>query len=185
MAAVSVTPASSPNAATPRASRKACRRRSRSSCTSIARRSSRFSPIVNSRPANRLEFAASCLRLPVTAVSILWPVAVAGTPAREEITNERPDPDPDGDGLVGMLMHRLVGRFGAFDCFVADTARDFLGAFQRDGETFAGFADFFSRHVGGGGHQRACVFGQLSHVMAGCFRFFVHIFFFSWFVSFF
>jgi hypothetical protein len=48
------------------------------------------------------------------------------------------------------------------------TARDFLGAFQRGGETLAGFPDFFSGHVGGGGHQGARVFGERAHVIAGC-----------------
>jgi hypothetical protein len=41
-----------------------------------------------------------------------------------------------------------------------DVAGDFLGAFQRGGETVAGSPDFFTGHVGGGGHQRSRVFGQ-------------------------
>ena len=36
---------------------------------------------------------------------------------------------------MGVLMHGLVGRLGPFDRFFADTARDFLGAFQCGGET--------------------------------------------------
>src|SRR5580658_11192738 len=154
MAAVSVRLASKPKTATPRAKRKASRRRSRPSCTSTINSSSRFSPIVNSRRARSFEVPASCFKLTV-AVSILGSVTVAGTPARDEIAENRPDADADGDGLIGMLMHGLVHRLGALDRFVADASGHFLGFFQRGGETLAGFADFFSCHVCGGAHKGA------------------------------
>ena len=88
----------------------------------------------------------------------------------------RPDPEGDGDGLIRMFTHGFVGSFRAFDRFVANTARDFLAAFQRGGETLAGFPDFFSGHVGGGGHQGARIFGERAHVIADCLCLFVHIF---------
>ena len=93
-----------------------------------------------------------------------------------EIADERTDADADADGLIGMLVHGLVRSFCAFDRFVADAARDFLGAFQSSGETLAGFPDFFSSHVGGGGHQRARIVGELAHVIADCLSLFVHMF---------
>jgi len=77
-----------------------------------------------------------------------------------------------------MFMHGFVGRLGPGNRLVADTARDFLGAIQRGGETFAGFAHFFTGHVGGGDHQCAGVLGQLSNVIADCLCFFVHVFLF-------
>jgi hypothetical protein len=52
---------------------------------------------------------------------------------------------------------------------------DFLAAIQGGGEMFAGFADFFSRHLGGGGHQGTCIFGERAHVTAGCLSWFVHL----------
>jgi hypothetical protein len=103
-------------------------------------------------------------------------IAVAGTTAGQEITEDHPDPDADGDGLIRMLTHGFVGGFRAFDRFVTDTARDFLGAIQRGGKTFAGFRDFFSGHVSGGGHQGARIFGQLARLMTGFMCMFAHIF---------
>jgi hypothetical protein len=94
----------------------------------------------------------------------------------DQITDDRTDPDSDGYGLVGMLMHGFIGNFRARDRFVPDLARNFPGAFQRGGETFAGFSDFFSGHIGGGGHQRLRVFGQLAGFITDCLCFSVHSF---------
>ena len=108
-------------------------------------------------------------------------VAIAGTAAGDEITDERPDPDPDGDGLIGMLMHGFIGCLGAFNRFVPDAPIDFLAALQCGGETLAGFPDFFAGDVGGGSEQGARIFGQLAHVIADCLCVFIHVvMFFHW-----
>src|ERR1700690_3925683 len=148
MAAVSVRPASSPNAATPRARRKACRRRSRSSSTSTINNSSRFSPMINSRRAKRFDVSTSSPTL-LAAGSITGLIVVARAPAGEEITGDGTDPEGDRQGLIGMFPHGFVGGFGAFDRLVLDPAQDLLAAFQRGGKTFARFADFFPGHVRG------------------------------------
>ena len=105
-------------------------------------------------------------------------VAITGTTAGDEKSENRANPNPDGDGLIGMLMHGSVSGFRAGDRLGADGARDFLGALQRGGEALAGLADFFSGHVSGGGHQRVRVLGQLSDVILNCFCFFIHNFYF-------
>src|ERR1035441_3069028 len=51
----------------------------------------------------------------------------------------------------------------------------FLGTFQRFGNTLAGIRDFFSSHVGGGGHQGARIFGERAHVIVGRMCMFVHM----------
>src|ERR1035438_5874038 len=102
-------------------------------------------------------------------------IAGAGAPAHGQIADERPHPEGDADGLIRIVTYGFVGSFRAFDRFVADTARDFLGAFQRGGETSAGFRDFFAGDVGGGGHQGARVFGERAHVIAGCLCMLAHI----------
>ena len=79
-----------------------------------------------------------------------------------------PHTEGDADGLIWMLSHGLVSRLSAYDCLLTNAAIEFLAVFQRGGETLASHADFFSRHVGGGGHQRVRIFGQLAHIMAGC-----------------
>src|SRR5438105_12388545 len=126
------------------------RRRSRSSCTSAISNSRRFSPMINSRRAKCFEVVAGCPKLAVLS-SMPGSISVAGAPARDEVADERADTQADGDGWVGMIVHRLVGRLGALDRFVARTAIDLFAAFQCGGETFPGLADFFSGDVGGGG----------------------------------
>jgi hypothetical protein len=96
-------------------------------------------------------------------------VRVAGTPAGGEIADENPDSEANGDGLIGIIADLLVNDFRAFDCFVADIAGDFFSAFQGGGETLAGFTDFFSGDIGGGGDQCARIFGEGAHVMTGVF----------------
>jgi len=108
--------------------------------------------------------------------SITKSIAVAGAPAGDQKTDERTDTEGDANGLIGMFPHGFVGSFRAFDRFIADTACDFLGAFQRGGEAFAGLPDILSGHVGGGGHQRPRIFGERAHVITGCWCMFVHIF---------
>src|SRR6266576_7273160 len=152
-------PASRPKVATPRASSMACRSCSRCSCTSTITNSRRFSPIVNKRRVKRLADAASCPRL-IVAGSIIGSVGVAGAPAGEEIADQRADSEGDTDGFIGMFVHGLVGDLGAFDRLVAYTAIEFLAAFEGGGETLAGLADLFTRHVGRGGHQRPRIFGE-------------------------
>jgi hypothetical protein len=110
--------------------------------------------------------------------SIRKSIPVAGTPASDEKPENCPDADPDGDGLIRMLMHGCVSGFRAGNRLVTDIACNFLGAFQRGGETLARFPDFFAGHVSGGGHQRVRVLGQLSDVIPNCLCFFVHIFLF-------
>ena len=73
-------------------------------------------------------------------------------------------------------MHGFVRRFGAFDRPVANTSRDFLGAFQCNGKTLAGFRDFFPGHISGGGHQSARVFSDRAHVIANFLCIFIHNF---------
>src|ERR1017187_9402150 len=102
-------------------------------------------------------------------------VAVAGAPAHGQIADERPHTEGNADGLIRIVTHGFVGSFRAFDRFVANTACDFLGAFQRGGETRAGFRDFFSGDVGGGGHQGARIFGEGAHVIVGCLCVLAHI----------
>jgi len=101
---------------------------------------------------------------------------IAGTTASNEITEERPDADTDGDGLVGIGPDGLVRGFGAFDDFVPDVAGDLPAAIEGGGETLAGIANFFPGDIGGGRHQRAGVFGELSHVFTDRMCFFAHIF---------
>jgi len=135
-------------------------------CTSTVNNSSRFSPMVNSRFTKRFDEAPICPKLSV-AVAVTGSVASAGASAADETAENHPDADANGDGLVGMLMHGLVSHLGAFDGFLANAAIDFLAAFQCGRETLAGFADFFSGHIGGGRHQGLRVFGERSHVTAG------------------
>src|ERR1017187_1855800 len=90
-------------------------------------------------------------------------IAGPGAPAHGQIADERPHPEGDADGLIRIVTHGFVGSFRAFDRFVADTARDFLGAFQRGGETSAGVRDFFAGAVGGSCHQGARIFGGGAH----------------------
>src|ERR1043166_875908 len=104
---------------------------------------------------------------------------VARTLAREEKADERADPDGDADGLIRMLAHSFVRRPDAFDRLLADPAIEFLATFERHGEALAGIPDFFSGHVGRGGHQRPRVFGQPAEVLADCLCFFVHAFWVS------
>src|SRR5271157_116468 len=174
MAAESAVPASNPNAAMPKDRRNACRSLSRSSCTSTARSSSRFSPMVASRRAKCFDVVPSCRKLTVNS-PIIRSIAVAGTTAGDEVTENRPDTDTDGDGLVRMLMHGLIGDLRTGDRLVANIGRDVFGAVQRGGEAFAGVPDFFSGHVGRGGEESAGVLGELPDVIAGCLCFFVHI----------
>src|SRR5450631_2421632 len=176
IAAVSVTPASRPNAATPSAKRKACRIRSRSSCTSTASNSSRFSPMVASRRTNFFEVVASWPRLTVDS-SIMKSIAFAGAAACDQITDDRPDADADGDGLIRIFADGLVGDLGTGDGLVADIGRDVFGAVQCGGETLAGLPDFFAGHVGGGGQEFARVFGERAEVVTDGLGFFVHTFF--------
>src|SRR5208282_796184 len=174
MAAVSVRPASRPNTAAPRAKRNACRTRSRSSCTSTINNSSRFSPMINSRRAKRFDVSTS-FPAPMAAGSITVSIAVAGASAGDEITGDGADTKGDRQGLIRMFTHGFIGGFGALDRLVLDPAKNLLAAFQRGGETFAGFADFFSGHVRRGRHQGARVFGERAHVTAGCLCLFVHM----------
>jgi hypothetical protein len=74
-----------------------------------------------------------------------------------------------------MFTHRLVGSFYACDSLVANIACHFPAAFQRGGETFAGFPDFFSGYVYGGGHQGTRIFSKRAQVITGCMFMFVHI----------
>src|SRR5580658_6815323 len=161
MAAVSVMAASMVNAPTPMAKRKACRRRSRPSCTSTDNNSSRFSAMANNRLATSLQAAGSCL-MPTVDASIIKSIALAS--AGDKITDDRPQPEGNGHGVIGMLMHGRVGRFGSGDRFVPDPSRHFLGAFHCGGETFAGFPNFFPADIGGGVDQGFRVFGQCAHV---------------------
>ncbi len=62
--------------------------------------------------------------------------------AHDEIGDDRSDREGDTNGLIRLITHSLVGSFRAFDRFVADTARDFLGAIQRGGQTLASFPTF-------------------------------------------
>jgi hypothetical protein len=94
-------------------------------------------------------------------------ITVAGTPTGGEIADENLDADADGDSLIGVLANPLINRFGAFNGFVANIAGDFLSAFQCRGEALAGFADFFSGHIGRGGYERARIFGECAPVIAG------------------
>src|ERR1017187_196954 len=112
-------------------------------------------------------------------------VAIAGAPAHGQIADERPHTEGDADGLISILTHGFVGSLRAFNRLLADTARDFLGTVQRRGETLAGFADFFSSHVGRGGNQGARIFDERAHVIDGCVFMFVHIFPVSCLVAFF
>src|ERR1043166_3673579 len=181
-APVSVMPASSPKAATPSARSMACRSCSRCSCTSTIINSSRFSPMVNKRRVKRLADAASCPRV-VVAGSIMGSVGVARAPAGDEIAGQGAHGKGDADGLIGMFVHSLIGGFGAFDRLVAHAAIELLAAFERGGETLAGFAHFFTRHVGRGGHQRPRIFGERAHVGGFCFGLFVHVVWWLQFVS--
>jgi hypothetical protein len=124
-----------------------------------------FHPMSNSRRASSFDVAVSCLKL-AEAVGILRVIAVAGAATRDEKADDSTQPNADGDGLVGMFMHGLICRPGAFDCLLADATIDFLAPFQRAGETFAGFPNLFSGDVGRGRHEGARVFRERFHVVA-------------------
>src|ERR1017187_3551235 len=141
MARLNPSTAKKPSAATPKASRMECRRRSRSSCNSTSNNAMRFPPLVKNRCANRLDEATSCSKLAV-AGSIVRSVAIfAGATAGDQIAEQCPAPESDADRLIRMFAHGLVGGFGSRDGFFTNAAGDFPGAFQRGGETFAGLPD--------------------------------------------
>jgi hypothetical protein len=104
----------------------------------------------NNLRAKSFEAVTNGLKLADTCF-LTGSTAVAATAPGEQIADERPDADADGDGLIGMLMHGLVGRLGTFDRLLADAPVDFLAAFQGGGQPLAGVADFFPGHIGGGG----------------------------------
>jgi len=58
-------------------------------------------------------------------------IAVAGTPAANEITDQHSDADADGNRLIRILTDGLIGNLGSGNRLVTDVPRDFLGAFQR------------------------------------------------------
>jgi hypothetical protein len=107
-------------------------------------------------------------KLPVDS-SITGSIPIAAATPGQKKAEDGPDSHSDGDGLVRMLMYGPIDRFGPLHGFV-------LGAFQRGGEALAGFPDFFSGYVGGGGHQSARVFRERAQVIT-CFTvMFIHNF---------
>ena len=92
-------------------------------------------------------------------------VSIARAPASDEVTEERTDTDGDADGLIRMRVHGLVGGLGALDRLPFKATEDFLAVFQCGGEPLAGFANFFSDHIRGGGHQGARIFGKCAQVV--------------------
>jgi hypothetical protein len=103
-------------------------------------------------------------------------IVVAGAPAGEQVADHRTDAQGDGHGLIRMFMHGLVSRFGAFDRLVAHATGYVFGLFHRDGETSAGFPDFFSSYLGGGVYQGARIIGERAYVITGLCVIFAHIF---------
>jgi hypothetical protein len=117
------------------------------------------------RRANRWEVATSCPPLELVG-SMLESAAVAGAPASYQKAEDGADAKGDGNDWIGMFAHGFIGGLSAFDRLFADAAIDLLATFQCGGEALAGFTDFCSGHVGGGGDQSARVFGQRAHVVA-------------------
>ena len=112
-------------------------------------------------------------------------IVVARAPAGNEIAQKHPDSDPDRDGLIRMLMHGLISHFGPFYRPLASASIYLPAPIQGGGESFAGFADFFSGHVGGGNHQGPGIVGQVAHFIADRLCLFVHLFcVFCWLVFF-
>jgi hypothetical protein len=93
-------------------------------------------------------------------------------------SNHRTDTEGDDEGLIGILAHKLVGGLGAFDRFLTNPAKNLPAAVQCGREAPAGLCDLIPRHVGGGGHQSARIFGQGAQVvLAGLFMFVHYIVF--------
>ncbi len=82
-----------------------------------------------------------------------WSVIVAGTAAREKKAREGSQAEGDADGVIRMFLNCLVRAFGVIRGL-------FLDVIERGRETFAGFRDFFTGDIGGGGHQGARILSQ-------------------------
>ncbi len=101
-------------------------------------------------------------------------VAVAGASASDYVANDCPDSESNANGLIRIITHNLVCGPDALDSLVSNLAIDFFATFQCGGQTLAGIADFFTGHVGGGGHQGARIIGESAHVITDCLCLFVH-----------
>jgi hypothetical protein len=110
--------------------------------------------------------------------------AVVGTTPRNEITYQGADSDAYGDGLIGMFMDGFIRRLGPDDRLIANAATDFLALFHGGAETLAGCPDFFSGHIGGGGHQIPGIISERAQSITGCVCLVVHSFLLFGFVSF-
>jgi len=87
--------------------------------------------------------------------------------AASKIADENANSDANSDSLIGILADLLVHHFCPFNRFVPDISRHFLSVFQGGGKALAGFGDFFSGDICGGGHQRARISGKFAYVMVG------------------
>ena len=92
------------------------------------------------------------------------------------MAEQHADAKGDADGLIRVLVHGPVGGLGSLNGLVSNAAIHLLAAPQCGGKALAGFLDFFPGHVGGGVHQRARIFGQLTHVITDCLCLFAHMF---------
>lgn len=90
---------------------------------------------------------------------MLRSVTTAGTPARQDIAKDHTRSKTDGDRLISVLVYHLIGRFGAIHRLFSNPPVGFLAVIEGGGQPLARLFDFLSCHIGGGGHQSACVFG--------------------------
>src|SRR5580765_2150128 len=113
----------------------------------------------------------------MAGVFVRGPASVtrAAAPASsEQAADQRAHSKGDDGGVIRMLPHDLVGRPGFFRCLLASADIDFPAVLQGSSEPFSCFADFFSGHIGSGGHQGARVFGEGAQIVADCLCMFIH-----------
>jgi hypothetical protein len=106
--------------------------------------------------------------------SITKLVFVTRTPARNEIADDGADPNADGDSLIGIFADGLIRHLHSFNRLLPNATIDFFAAFQRGGQAFTGLSDLVSSDVRSGGHQRARIVCELTHVTADGFCLFAH-----------
>src|SRR5436305_1510345 len=77
--------------------------------------------------------------------TVLLVVVLVPTPG-EKKANDGTHAESDGHHWVGIVAHDLIRGFDAVECFVSNVAIDFFATFERAGEAFARFGNFFSGH---------------------------------------
>jgi hypothetical protein len=82
--------------------------------------------------------------------------------------------DSENDGLIGVFQDASRRGVRLSDALVFSAADDEFAPVESVGHPFAGLGDFFAGDIGGGGEERARIFGELFQVVAERFCMFVH-----------